>query len=187
MKVKGDIKMYGISQSETKILKDLVKELNEFNSYVKAGVSPFGRDYMQGNYFYAFNPAQTTDKDMYIRNIKLLGTITEILDENCINIKSQGYTYLKDAICIITDRRCLDVCMVKEVYPYIRDKHRLKSSSKVEHSIRNTLDSAYRRCKSMYPERDCIMNSFEEKPTNKKFILKAVQEVGSRLLKELSA
>ena len=31
--------MYGINQSETKIMKDLVKELNEFNSYVRAGPS----------------------------------------------------------------------------------------------------------------------------------------------------
>ena len=179
--------MYGITASETKIMKDLVKELNEFNSYVKAGVSPFGREFMQGNYFYAFNPTRSTDKEMYFRNIKLLSTITEILDENCINIKSQGYTYLKDAICIITDRRCLDVCMVKEIYPYIAEKYRVKSLSKVEHSIRNALDAAYKICRNKYPERDCILNSFDEKPTNKKFLLRAVQEVSNRLLKEISA
>ena len=178
--------MYGITQSETKIMKDLVKELSEFNTYVKAGAGPFGREYMQGNYFYAFNPVQSADKDMYQRNIKLLSAINDVLDENCINIKSQGYTYLKDAICIITDRRSLDVCMVKEVYPYIAEKHRLKHMSKVEHSIRNTLDSAYKRCRSMYPERECIMNSLEEKVTNKKFLLRAVQEVSDSLLKELS-
>ena len=179
--------MYGITPSETKIMKDLVKELNEFNSYVRAGVSPFGREYVQGNYFFAFNPAQTTDKDTYQKNIKLLSTITEVLDENCINIKSQGYTFLKDAICIITDRKCLDVCMVKEIYPYIAEKHRIKSISKVEHSIRNALNAAYKRCKSNYPDRDCLMNSFDDKPTNKKFLLRAVQEVSNRLLKELSA
>ena len=179
--------MYGITPSETKIMKDLVKELNELNSYVRAGVSPFGREFMQGNYFYAFNPAKTADKDLYMRNIKLLGAINEVLDENCINIKSQGYTFLKDAICIITDRRSLDVCLVKEIYPYIAEKHRIKSISKVEHSIRNSLSSAYKRCGSKYPERDCIMNSFDEKPTNKKFLLRAVQEVSNRLLKELSA
>lgn len=178
--------MYGISQSETKILKDLVKELNEFNSYVRAGVSPFGREFMKGNYFYAFNPTQSTDKDMYQRNIKLLSTITDLLDENGINIKSQGYTFLKDAICIIIDRRCLDVCLIKEVYPYIAEKHRVKSKSKVEHSIRNALDSAYKRCRNEYPDRDCILNTFERKPTNKKFLLVAVQEVSNRLLKELS-
>lgn len=178
--------MYGISPSETKILKDLVKELNEFNSYVRAGVSPFGHEFMKGNYFYAFNPAQSTDKDMYQRNIKLLGTITELLDENCINIKSQGYTFLRDAICIVIDRRCFDVCLIKEVYPYIAEKHRVKSISRVEHSIRNALDAAYKKCRTEYPDRDCILNTFEKKPTNKKFILVAVQEVSNRLLKELS-
>lgn len=179
--------MYGINASETKIMKDLVKELNEFNSYVRAGVSPFGREFIQGNYFYAFNPARSTDKETYQRNIRLLSTITDILDENCINIKSQGYTYLKDAICIITDRRCLDVCLTKEIYPYIAEKHRLKNKSMVEHSIRNAIDAAYRKCRTKYPERDCILNSFDEKPTNKKFLLRAVQEVGSRLLDELSS
>ena len=178
--------MYGITPSETKIMKDLVKELNEFNSYIKAGVSPFGREFMKGNYFYAFNPTQTTDKKLYKRNIRLLNTITDVLDENCINIKSQGYTYLKDAICIVTDRRSLDICLVKEVYPYIAEKHRVKSLSKIEHSIRNALDSAYKTCKKQYPDKDCILNSFNEKPTNKKFLLRAVQEVSSRLLKELS-
>ncbi len=179
--------MYGITPSETKIMKDLVKELNEFNNYVKAGVSPFGREFMKGNYFYAFNPTQTTDKDMYQRNIRLLNTIADVLDENCINIKSQGYTYMKDAICIITDRKTLDICLVKEVYPYIAEKHRVKSMSQVEHSIRNSLDSAYKVCKNQHPDRDCILNTFNEKPTNKKFLLRAVQEVSNRLLKELSA
>ena len=135
--------MYGISQSDTKIMKDLVRELSEFNSYVKAGLSPFGREYMQGNYFYAFSPANSSDKEQYHRSIRLLSTINDVLDENCINIKSEGYTFLKDAICIITDRRCLDVCMVKEVYPYIAEKYKGKSVSKVEHSIRNALASAY--------------------------------------------
>ena len=179
--------MYGITPSETKIMKDLVKELNEFNTYIKAGVSPFGREFMRGNYFYAFNPTMSTDKDMYRRNIRLLNAITEVLDENCINIKSQGYTFLKDAICIVTDRRSLDICMVKEVYPYIAEKHRIKSKYKVEHSIRNALGSAYKKCRSTCPDRDCIVNSFDKKPTNKEFLLKAVQEVSDRLLKEISA
>ncbi len=177
--------MYGITPSETKIIKELVKELSEFNSYVRSGESPFGHEYMQGNYFYAFNPAIETDRDQYKRNIRLLSTISEVLDENCINIKCQGYTFIKDAICIITDRRSLDVCMAKEIYPYIAEKHRVKNTSIVEHSIRNSIDAAFRKCTSMYPERDCILNGFDEKPTSKKFILRVTKEVSRRLLKEL--
>lgn len=179
--------MYGITQSETKIMKDLVRELSEFNNYVKAGVSPFGHEFMQGNYFYAFNPARKTDKERYQRDIRLISTIDEVLNENCINIKSHGYTFIRDAICIITDRRSLDVCMIKEIYPYIAEKYESKSLSKVEHSIRNSIESAYKRCRSDHPDRKCIMNTFDRKPSNKQFLLKTVQEVSSRLLKELSA
>jgi hypothetical protein len=178
--------MYGISPSETKILKDLVKELNEFNSYVRAGASPFGREFTKGNYFYAFNPTKDTDASFYQQNIRLLGTISEVLDENCINIKNQGYTYLRDAICLIIDRKSLNICMIKDIYPYISDKHRTKSISIVEHSIRNSINSAYNTCKNKYPDKDCFMNSFEKRPTAKMFILRAVQEVSNRMLKELS-
>lgn len=179
--------MYGITPSESKIMKDLVKELSEFNSYVKSCIGPFGRKFTQGNYFYAFNPTKDTDRDMYRKNIRLLRTINDLLDENCFNIKSLGYTYIKDAVCIITDKKSLDVCMVKEIYPYIAEKHRVKKRSRVEHCIRNAIDSAYKKCKSSCPERNCIMNSFDEKPTSKKFILRVVQEVSKRLLKDLSA
>ena len=87
--------MYNISQSDAKIMKDLVRELSEFNSYIKAGLVPFGREFIKGNYFYAFNPSTGTDKEMYEKNIKLLNTLYEILDENCININTASADELK--------------------------------------------------------------------------------------------
>ena len=178
--------MYGITPSEAKIMRDLVKELNEFNSYVKTASEPFAGEFDQGKYFYAFNPTKTYDKETYQKNIRLVSTINDVLDENCINVNNQGYTYLRDAICIVTDRKRLDVCMANDVYPLIADKYRIKSKYRVEHSIRNALACAYDKCRRDHPDRDCIMNSFDRKPTNKKFILRAVQEVGLRLLKELT-
>lgn len=176
--------MYGITPSETKIMKDLVKELNEFNSYLRSGTNPFGRDYIQGNYFYAFNPKINADKEQFEKSIKLQKTIDDVLRYNCINIDSKGYTYLKDAICIVIDRRSLDICMVSEIYPYIAEKHMISNVSKIEHSIRNSLKSACKKCKSKYPDRECIINNFDEKITSKKFILSAVQEISEKLLKE---
>ena len=166
-------------------MKDLVKELNEFNTYVRRGIGPFGHDYVKGNYFYAFNPSYETHKELYQQNIRLTGTIYRVLDENCVNIKCMGYTFIKDAVCIITDMQSLDICLMKEVYPYIADKYGGQNVSKVEHSIRNALKSAYKTVKSTCPDRECIMNSFEKKPSNKKFLLRVVQEVSERLLKEL--
>ncbi len=179
--------MYAINTSETKIMKDLVKELSDLNSYIRKGIRPFGHDYINGNYFYAFNPSEKPDKEQYQRSIQLVGTICDVLDENCINISSRGYSYIKDAICIITDRRSLDVCFLKEVYPYIAEKYTKKNIDKVEHGIRNAIEAGFRRAKTDYPERKCIMNSFESKPSNKTFLLCAVQEVSDRLLKEFLA
>ena len=178
--------MYSTNASETKIMKDLVKELIEFNNYMKHGLVPFGQNYMQGNYFLAFNPSSRAEKELYTRNIRLIRTIFDVLDENCINITSQGYTFMKDAICIIIDKQMLDVCFIKEIYPYIADKYGIKGISTVEHSIRNAINAAYKAVRNKHPERSCIMNSFDRKPTNKKFLLRAVQEVSDRLLKELS-
>lgn len=175
--------MYGISQSEAKIMKDLVKELNEFNTYVKNGLSPFSRGVIQGNYYNAFNPV-VSDSEQYKTSIRLRKSINDVLNDNCINIKSQGYTYIKDALCIIIDRQSLDICLESDVYPYIAEKYKVKKISKVEHNIRNALASGYKMCTSKYPDRDCIMNRLESKPTNKKFLLRAVQEMNEKLLKE---
>jgi len=127
-----------------------------------------------GNYYFAFNPSIDTEKDRYVRNMMLLKTVYDVLNDYNINVKCKGYTFMKDAICIITDLRRMDICFEKEVYPLIAKKYDTGGTYAVEHGIRNALNAAY--LKSGY---------FTEKPTNKAFILMAVQEVSDRLLKEL--
>ncbi len=173
-----------LTQSDARLMKDLVRELNEFNGYMRAGAGPFGKDLRKGNYFFAFNPAKSTDIETYKKNIRLMNAIDELLDENCINIKSRGYTYIRDAICIITDMRSTDICMTTDIYPNIAEKHGIENKSQVEHNIRNALNSAYRRCQNLCPERDCLINSPQEKPTSKRFLLKAAKEISFRLLKD---
>ena len=176
------------NDSDNKVLEDLVKELDEFNGYLRDGKASIGPTYTQGNYYYAFNPYAGIDDAKYKRDMRLLDTTYRLLDENHINIKCLGYTHLKDAVCIITDMKSMDVCLVKELYPLIARKHGLngkKGVRKVEHSIRNALTSAYELTKAEFPEDDCMMNKFSKKPTNKMFILKLVQEVSRRLIEEI--
>ena len=149
------------------LLLEIIRIMNDYSDQIKG----------KGSYFYAFNPSLNPDRESYIRNIILIDTIYDVLNEYNINIKSQGYTYIKDAICIIVDKKCLDVSLAKEIYLLIAKKYNVKGINTIEHSIRNALKAAYRK----YPER------FSAKPTNKTFILTAAQEVSSRLSKELCA
>ncbi len=123
-----------------------------------------------GSYLLAFDPSPVTDKDLYYRKVKLISTINDVLDDHSINVKTKGYSFIRDAICIITDLERMDICLAKEVYPLIAEKYDAGGPYAIEHGIRNALKSA---------------SSFETKPTNKVFLLTATQEVGSRLLKEL--
>jgi len=149
------------------LLQEIIRIMNDYSDQIKG----------KGSYFYAFNPSLNPDRESYIRNIILIDTIYDVLNEYNINIKSQGYTFIKDAICIIVDKKCLDVSLAKEIYLLIAKKYNVKGINTIEHSIRNALKAAYRK----YPER------FSAKPTNKTFILTAAQEVSSRLSKELCA
>ncbi|MBE6028510.1 MAG: hypothetical protein E7227_07965 [Clostridiales bacterium] len=149
------------------LLQEIIRIMNDYSDQKKG----------KGSYFYAFNPSLNPDRDFYRRNIILIDTIYKVLNEYKINIKSQGYTFIKDAICIIVDKKCLDVSLAKEIYLLIAEKYHVKGIYTIEHSIRNALNAAYRKC----PER------FSAKPTNKTFILTAAQEVSSRLVKELCA
>ena len=127
-----------------------------------------------GNYNFAFNPSVDTEKDDYQRNMKLLTAIYDVLNEYSISVKYKGYTFIKEAICIITDLRRMDVCLEKEVYPLIAKKYDAGGTYTVEHGIRNAISSAY-----------CRSDSLMTKPTNKTFLLMAAQEVSNRLLKEM--
>ena len=127
-----------------------------------------------GNYFFAFNPSAENEKKMYERNIRLLETIYNVLNEYNINVKCKGYTFMKDAICIITDLKRLDICLEKEVYPLIAKKYAITGTDTVEHGIRNALKSAELKTDLLLP-----------RLTNKLFLLMAAQEVNTRLLKEL--
>ena len=127
----------------------------------------------RGNYF-AFDPNLEPDKDYYVRTIRLISTIYEVLNDYNINTKCKGYTFMKDAICIITDLQRMDICLAKEVYPLIADKYDAGGIYTVEHGIRNALNAAY-----------LTSGYFISKPTNKTFLLMAAQEVSERLLKEL--
>ena len=127
-----------------------------------------------GNYYFAFNPIIESDKDNYQRNARLLTAIYDVLNKYSISVKCKGYTFIKDAICIITDLRRMDVCLEKEVYPLIADKYDTGGTYTVEHGIRNAISSAY-----------CRSDFLKTKPTNKTFLLMAAQEVSDRLLKEM--
>ena len=127
-----------------------------------------------GNYFYAFNPSVENEKESYERNIRLLDTIYDVLNDYNINVKCKGYTFMKDAICIITDLKRMDICLEKEVYPLIAEKYDAAGTDTIEHGIRNALKTAEFSSDILMP-----------RPTNKLFLLMAAQEVSARLLKEL--
>ena len=127
-------------------------------------------------YFFAFDPNLEPDKEYYIRTIRLIRTIYDVLNEYNISKKCKGYTGMKDAICIIVDLRRLDICLSKEVCPLIAEKYDAGGIYTVEHGIRNALKSAY-----------MSSEHFDAKPTNKTFLLTVAEEVSDRLLKDICA
>lgn len=138
----------------------------------------------RGYYFNAFNPNLNPAKEAYYGSINLIRSIYDVLNDCNININSHGYTYIKDAVCIIVDLRTLDVCLAKEVYPYIAFKYKLKDISVIEHDIRNSIDAAYKASQNTCRGRSGLMKYYDSRPTNKTFILDTVQKVAERLFEE---
>lgn len=126
----------------------------------------------------AFDPTPKADTAHYRKYVELMNTIHDVLDECSINIKTHGYTYIHDAICIITDYNSFDVCLNKDIYPCIATKHRVSGISSIEHNIRNAITSAYESGEAS----SLFMNEFSKKPSNKKFLLAASKEVHRRTM-----
>lgn len=140
--------------------------------------------HMRGDYNYAFNPVEAMDRDMYYKDLRLIKVTYDVLNEHGININCQGYTYIRDAVWMIVDLKSMDVCLSKEIYPYIAEKYGLSSVSSVERCIRYAVNSAYKKG-MMHGTARSTLDRLMGRPTNKTFILMVVQEVSGRLLAEL--
>ena len=138
----------------------------------------------RGNYFYAFCPSRYSENDNYSMNIRLLHAIYEILDDYMISKSTHGYTYIMDAVCIIIDLRTLDVCLIKDVYPLIAIKHRIRDISSIEHDIRNSINAAFRASESGCSGNTGLLKYYSKKPGNKTLLLDTVQKVGEKLIRE---
>lgn len=168
--------------NERQLMAELIRELSEFNKHIRSGHGHKKASNI-GHFVYAFNPSVKHDSDIYHRHISLINTIHDVLSECRINIRSKGYAYIKDAICLITDHNSLDINLDKEVYSLIAEKHRLRGTNGIEHSIRYAISSAFRRRdEKNHPS---IMDHFRKKPSNKEFLLHATQEVNGRAWNEI--
>lgn len=138
------------------------------------------------NFVFAFDPCNHTEKDEYHRKIRLTSVIHDLLNECCINIKSRGYTYIRDAVCLITDHDTYDICLNNDIYPHIARKYNIKGISRIEHNIRNSIDAAYHSGRWREGNKQNLMHIFDSKPTPKQFLLHMTHEADRRLWNELS-
>ena len=136
-----------------------------------------------GTFLFGFNPAAKVNREEYRRYIAFTNAITAVLYEFGICVKSNGYCYIVDAVMLIIDQNRLDIRLIDDVYPYIKQKYELNNIASIEHCIRNAIISAYKKSKKEnIPNR---MYSLPNKPTNKQFLLMVTQEVSSRMCEEL--
>ena len=171
---------------DSKLIDYLISQLAEIKEYIIKENTKKGADESRGNYFYAFNPAVKEDWDSYSHNIRLISVIYDVLNEFGISRKRLGYTYIKDAVCIIIDIKSFDVCLNNEIYPVIAKKYRIKDKSRIEHDIRNCIDAAYYSSLNQGEDQHFWKSGFTSRPTNKTFILHIAQEVSKRMLEELN-
>ena len=159
---------------ESQLIRELIREISEISrhSMRRRGLS------------YAFDPLDTEEKETYHHKMRLMTAIHDLLNESCINIKSRGYTYIKDAVCIISDHGTLDVCLSKDIYPQIALKYN-SCINKIEHNMRNSINAAY----NLYmknEDRCCpFMERFDSRPTVKEFLLHMKDEVDRRIWSEI--
>jgi hypothetical protein len=133
---------------------------------------------------YTFDPAARIDKDRYIWNIRFIRMTHEMLRSNHVNIKTRGFTFMIDAICIIHDHRTSDICMNTDVYPLIAEKHGIESIEKVEHNIRNAIKSAFNFRTELGDQIESPMDVFHQRPTPKAFLLHLTHEIQTRMVLE---
>ncbi len=153
-----------ISNYNPDMIIDLIRGISEISDNLRTNV---------------FDPVPVSGRAQYQRKMQILSIIEDLLNECCINIKSRGYTFIRDAVCIVIDMQTHDICFKADVYPYIADKYRIRKIDLIEHSMRNAIGSGYIRCKEE-PGHEAALKIYSSKPTNKRFILNIAQEAARR-------
>lgn len=133
---------------------------------------------------YIFDPSVRIDKDRYKWNIRFIRMIHEMLRNNHVKIKTRGFAFMIDAICIIHDHMTSDICMNTDVYPLIAEKYGIESIEKVEHNIRNAINSAFRFRTELGDNVESPMDVFHQRPSPKEFLLHLTHEVQTRMALE---
>ena len=155
------------------IMMEFVCKLNRLANY-----------FIENNFYFAFDPRLQQNSEYYGRNMQLLKNINNMLNSCGVNIKSRGYSYLTDALCIVYDHKSLDICLEKEVYSLISDNYRLDGTSNVEHNIRNCIKSAYERSSVNGSDHNLMAEIFGTRPSNKVFIMRLGQLLMEQMAKE---
>lgn len=152
--------------------------LNERNNYCN-------HYSLNNNYIYnSFDPTVRIDKERYRWNIRFIRMIHENLRNNHVNIRTKGFTFMVDAICIINDHRTSDICMNTDVYPLIAEKHGIENFENVEHNIRNAINSAFRFRTELGHHIESPMDVFHNRPSPKEFMLHIAHEVQTQMALE---
>ena len=160
---------------ESQLIKDLIREISEIGKHARS----------RHAFTYAFDPSEKAEKEVYHHNMRLMKAIHDLLNECSVNIKSRGYTYIKDAVCIIIDHGTLDVCLSTDIYPHIARKHNISTIARIEHNMRNSIDAAYHLYMKQEDRCSPLMERFDSKPTVKEFLLHLKDEVDRRLYSEI--
>ncbi|WP_240841146.1 sporulation transcription factor Spo0A [Acidaminobacter sp. JC074] len=112
-------------------------------------------------------------------NLRLDERITSELNKLGVPLHVKGYHYLKHAITMVAKNDTTVVKITKEVYPDIASKHDTTPSS-VERAIRHAIDLTLARGSVAFIESYFNHELFNNKITNKEFILGIVDNVRHR-------
>ena len=132
-----------------------------------------------GDYLFGYETGAKNVSREYRRYSAFRFTIINELSEYGIPSEFSGFSYIADAILIIIDYNSYNFTLCNDIYPAIMMKYKLKSSSMVEHNIRNAIHRAY----MMNASKPGInkMFFFEKKPSNKQFLIHITEKVRNKM------
>ena len=165
------------------LVKSLLEEIRRLNDILSEKNEKSELSKQSCIFLYGFNSKSKVAPDIYRKYVAFINNISAVLAEFGISVNNNGYSYIVDAVMLIIDQNSLDIKLRDDIYPHIKQKYSLNSSATVEHSIRNAINSAWKRC--LVSNTANRMKSYEKKPSNKKFLYTVTQDVCSRMCTDL--
>lgn len=161
-----------VSTKKKDTMLEIIKDISQYDCEIKISKEeeelPYSFNFSETAY-HKLGEKRGRTVDEYKRDLDLYNYLSKVLKEYGISEKHKGFRFAIECIRLIHMYGVEKYTLDADVYPIVSKWYDVTQSC-IEHNIRNAISTSWNHNKDKKIDEKNKMSSFDEKPTNLKFL-----------------